>query len=1161
MVCPNCQAENRPGRKFCAQCGTAMAAACPSCGAANQPGERFCGECGTPLAGAPTSSAAAGHPAVPPAAERRLVSVLFADLVGFTSLSDTRDPEDVRDLLTRYFETSREVVGRYGGTVDKFIGDAVVAVWGTPTAHEDDAERAVRAGFDLTDAVAALGKQMNGTPLALRAAVGSGQAAVVIGAAGQGMVAGDLVNTASRLQASALPGGLLVDERTYHATSRSILFEPVGEQNLKGKALPVPAWRALRVVAARRGGGRSERLEPPFVGRDEELRLLKELFHATAREKRARLISIVGQAGIGKSRLVWEFQKYLDGFVQDIYWHQGRSPAYGEGVTFWALGEMLRRRARIAETDDTETTRQRLEAAVAENVPDESERRWLTPHLATLLGIEDAPAGQNEQAFAAWRAFFERVAQRGPTVMVFEDLHWADQGLFDFIEHMLRWSRQFPILIVTLARPELRERRPTWGVDQRNYTGLHLEPLNIGAMAQLLEGLVPGLPAAVSRQILTRAEGVPLYAVEIVRMLLDDGRLMAEEGRYRIAGKIDGFDVPATLHALVNARLDALPGEERSLLQDAAVLGQSFTIDGISALRSQTEETLKRKLDSLVRRELLVYDADPRSPERGQFGFTQAVIREIAYASLPKRERRTRHERVAVYLESLADPEFAGIIASHYLAAYQATAAGPEAEGLKAKARDSVHNAALRAAALHSHGQALAYLEQALAITDNELQQLELWRLAAISAEADAQPAVAESYLQRVIDRCRDRDDLIGAMDAMATLARIANYSGQPERAMTILEQARSETQGPDTGATAARITAEMARSYFLHGEPRPALEWAEKALQAAGPLDLIPVIADALITKGSALSEVDGRFREGNAELWGALALAQAHGLTASEFRARNNLSVGYILDDSRVQLAVARDGLELMRKLGERQWAIGLASQSAAAAFETGDWDWALELMAEFDQDDIGPQNRINLVIIRAIINGWRGNWEADAAALAALEPVIAGWTDPQWAAAPTRYGSHRALAAGDPEQAYRVAMRGLEVAPGDVLVTTYSGAFAARAALWMKDRARMADALSKVDAVQVRGGWLDTMRQTLHAGLLALEGRADEAAQGYVAAARRWRELETWFQLALSQFDFATTTGINHPDAKAAADEARQIFTRLGAKPMLQRMEKIG
>src|SRR5256884_5458092 len=246
MVCQTCQAENRPGRKFCAQCGSALAAACPSCGAANQPGERFCGECGIALTGAPAFRAAASSAACPTASERRLVSVLFADLVGFTSLSDTRDPEDVRDLLTRYFETSREVVGRYGGTVDKFIGDAVVAVWGTPAAHEDDAERAVRAALDLIDGVTALGSANGLPPLALRAAIGTGPAAVLVGATGQGMVAGDMVNTASRLQAAASPGTVVVDEATYRSAGRAIAFETVGDQSLKGKSLAVPGWRALR---------------------------------------------------------------------------------------------------------------------------------------------------------------------------------------------------------------------------------------------------------------------------------------------------------------------------------------------------------------------------------------------------------------------------------------------------------------------------------------------------------------------------------------------------------------------------------------------------------------------------------------------------------------------------------------------------------------------------------------------------------------------------------------------------------------------------------------------------------------------------------------------------------------------------------------------------
>ncbi len=507
MVCPSCQAENRPGRKFCAQCGSLLAIACSACGAPNEPGERFCGECGRALSpSVPADAVSVGtrQPAIPPPTERRLVSVLFADLVGFTSLSESRDPEDVRDLLTKYFETSRRIVERYGGTVDKFIGDAVVAVWGAPSAHEDDAERAVRAGFDLTDAVAALGTELQGGPLGLRAAVGSGHAAVIVGAAGQGMVAGDLVNTASRLQAAALPGGLLVDEGTYRAASRAILFEPFGDQVVKGKALPVPAWRALRVVAARRGAGRTERLEAPFVGRDEELRLLKDLFHATTREKRARLISIVGQAGIGKSRLAWEFEKYVDGLAQDVYWHHGRSPSYGEGITFWSLGEMVRRRAGIAESDDAETTRRQLTATLADYVPDEADRRWIAAPLAALLGLEESPAGQREQLFAAWRTFFERVADKGPTIMVFEDLQWADQGVMDFIEHVLQWSRAYPILIITLARPELRERRPGWGVDQRHFTALPLEPLAAGPMAHLLTGLVPGLPDSLLRRAVNR---------------------------------------------------------------------------------------------------------------------------------------------------------------------------------------------------------------------------------------------------------------------------------------------------------------------------------------------------------------------------------------------------------------------------------------------------------------------------------------------------------------------------------------------------------------------------------------------------------------------------------------------------------------------------------
>ncbi len=553
--------------------------------------------------------------------------------------------------------------------------------------------------------------------------------------------------------------------------------------------------------------------------------MLKDLFHATAREKRARLISIVGQAGIGKSRLAWEFEKYIDGLAQQVYWHHGRSPSYGEGITFWSLGEMVRRRAGIAETDDPETTRRQLTAALADYVPDEAERRWLAAPLAALLGLEESPAGQREQLFAAWRTFFERVAQRGPTVMVFEDLQWADQGVLDFIEHVLQWSRPYPILIITLARPELRERWPSWGIDQRNFTALHLEPLGDGPTAELLTGLVPGLPDSVLQQIVTRAEGVPLYAVETVRMLLDEGQLIADDGKYRLAGQISQLAVPATLHSLINARLDGLPAEERTLLQAAAILGQRFTVPALSVLGSESEERLMPRLNSLARKELLVYDADPRSPERGQYGFVQSLIREIAYDTLPKRERRERHQAVARYFEELADPEFAAVVASHYLAAYHATPEGSAAETLKGKARESLRSAAQRAADLHSHDQALAYLEQTLAVTDDDAERAMLWELAATSAEIAARFDTAEAFLRKASAWLRGRSDQAGTARTIAQLGRVLNSMGNPGGAIATLVEAHRELKGMEADPAYVALTGELARAYMLHGERRKAVD------------------------------------------------------------------------------------------------------------------------------------------------------------------------------------------------------------------------------------------------------------------------------------------------------------------------------------------------
>jgi len=683
VICPKCATENRPERRFCSECGTALAITCPACGGANEPGDKFCGVCGADLnTAAATSGRVAPMPAqlsdAPagngPVSERRLVSVLFADLVGFTTLSEARDAEEVRDLLTGYFETCRQLITRYGGTVEKFIGDAVMAVWGTPVAQEDDAERAVRTALDLVAAVQDLGAEVGAPDLRARAAVLTGEAAVTIGAESQGMVAGDLVNTASRVQSAAEPGTVYVGESTRRATEAAIAYEDAGVHTLKGKAEPVALYRADRVVALRGGAQKSIGLEAPFVGRARELRQVKELFHDSADERRAHLLSVIGIAGIGKSRLSWEFFKYIDGLAGGIWWHRGRSLSYGEGIAFWALAEMVKWRCGIAEDEESSSARDKLRATLQENVPDEEERRWMEPRVAHLLGLEEWAARDQQDLFSAWRMFFERLADQDPVIMVFEDMQWADKAMLDFIEYLLEWSRNHPLFIVTLARPDLVERRPDWGTARRDYTSMYLEPFSEDSMRGLLSGLVPGLPDDITSKILERAQGVPLYAMETARMLLDRGLLVRDGNAYRPSGPIDTLEVPETLLALIAARLDGLTTEERRLIQDGAVLGKTFTIPGLAWLTGLPEDQLQPLLASLVRKEVLSLQADPQSPERGQYGFLQDLVRKVAYDTLSKKERKTKQLAAANFIEeswSGDEDEIVEVVAAHYLDAYR----------------------------------------------------------------------------------------------------------------------------------------------------------------------------------------------------------------------------------------------------------------------------------------------------------------------------------------------------------------------------------------------------------------------------------------------------------------------------------------------------------
>ncbi|HEY2636989.1 MAG TPA: adenylate/guanylate cyclase domain-containing protein, partial [Solirubrobacteraceae bacterium] len=696
MTCAQCGTANDPDHKFCAECGNRLALTCPSCGTPIAAGAKFCGECGTRLPAAP------GPAPAPVGPELRMVSVLFVDLVGYTSLAEARDAEDVRELLSRYFDVARTVVGRHGGTIEKFIGDAVMAVWGTPTARENDAESAVRAALEVVDAVESFGAEAGADGLRARAGVVTGQVAAV-DTPDEGLVVGDRVNTAARVQSAAAPGAVLVDETTRQAASAAIAFEDTGEHALKGKAEPLRLWRAVRAVAGAGGARADAGPEAPFVGRDAELRMLKDLFHGGVDRGAARLITVAGPPGVGKSRLRGEFENYLDGLAATVLWHAGRCPAHGGGVAYWALAEMVRQRLGIAEETPREEIEHRLTVGLERWILDEEEQRYLAPRIGVLVGGDD-PGLDRQELFAGWRLFFERLADHSPIVLAFEDLHWADDGLLEFIDHLQSWSAEKPIVILAIARPELAERRPGWAVGRAGVAQIFLEPLPDAAGTELLDGLVPGLPPALARRIVERAEGIPLYALEIVRALLDRGELRrTEDGGIELVGDMARLDVPPTLSSLLIARLDALAPAERSLVKTMSVFGGSFPRHAAVALTGGAPDDVDATLAALTARQVLVVRADPLSPDRGQFVFAQTMLRTVAHDMLSRRERKPLHLAAADYLRSTYPDdgdEVAEVVAAHHIEGLRAAAGDDDEELLRGVALDSLRRAARRAEAV-----------------------------------------------------------------------------------------------------------------------------------------------------------------------------------------------------------------------------------------------------------------------------------------------------------------------------------------------------------------------------------------------------------------------------------------------------------------------------
>ncbi|MGO4255999.1 adenylate/guanylate cyclase domain-containing protein [Marmoricola sp. RAF53] len=951
---------------FCFACGGRLAEdpACASCGSALPAGARFCPYCGNShgAAGAATPAAAAAQP-VRPGAARKITSVLFGDLVGFTTLSESRDAEEVRELLTEYFDECRAVISRYGGELEKFIGDAVMAVWGIPVTREDDAERAVRAGLELVGRVSALGDRIGMHGLALRVGITTAEVAVTLGATGQGMVAGDPVNTAARIQSTAAPGEVWVDETTRAFSASSISYADAGSHAMKGKAEPVPLWKVRAVVAGVGGDRRDDGLEAPLVGRDGELRLVKEFFHRVQETLRPGLLVVDGEAGVGKTRLGWEFEKYVDGFQARVLWHRGRCLSYGEGVAYYALAEAVRGRlavlagAVVAVGEAAADNRQLLERGLAACVPVETERAWLEPRLAVLLGLDAGSSFPREDLFAAWTAFFKYVGlwnadEPQPVVLVIDDAQYADDGLLAFLEHLLA-AADFPVFVLALARPELLADHPAL-VSNRRLTAVHLEPLTSVEMVRLLDAMIVGVPETIRDELVARSEGIPLYAIETVRALADLDLVQARDGHYVLADPdavdLGALTAPASLQALIAARLDTLPADERKVVDRASVLGIAFSADGLAALCADVPD-LELAISGLVRREVIRRDTDRLSADYGDYRFVQGVVRQVAYGMLSRRDRKATHLTVARTLEAELDArndayELAPIIAQHYLDALDAVPADADVADLTRAASDHLERAADRAASLGAPREAAAHLAQALARSAAERRltiQSKLSRQLRLAGDHDG----AIEHATQALKGFEANGDVLAAAGPAEDLARAIVYgeSADYDRARSVIADLLERI--PDQpGTRHARVdllnTAFSVALVSGDAESCSRLAWESLAIaELIGDPRLIAVTLGAVaIAITNRLPYTASLIFEHTAELAGENRALRARSL------ALLNAADLFCFQDIAAAIRNAREAVAASTELGEPD-VLTYAQLNLCLALQlAGEWDEAVEI-----------------------------------------------------------------------------------------------------------------------------------------------------------------------------------------------------------------------
>lgn len=1177
MRCANCGTENAGSAKFCEGCGAPLARRCSSCGATHSATARFCPECGTALFVAGTdrpivpgsASPAPAEPASDVVAERRVCSVLFCDLVGFTTLSETRDPEEVRELLSRYFEVARRTVTRYGGIVEKFIGDAVMAVWGTPVAQEGDTERSVRAALDLVDAVAVLGQEAGTPGLAARAGVVTDEVAVTLGAQGQGMVAGDAVNTASRVQSVAKPGTVLVDEATRKLSEPAITFSDEGNFSLKGKAEPVPLFSATRVVSGVGGKQRAGGLEAPFTGRDAELRGLKDLFHTCVERKAPRLVVVTGAAGVGKSRLGWELEKYIDGLADTILWHRGRCLSYGDGVAFWALAEIVRQRFGIKEEDPKEVAEIKLKEGMVRFVEDHAERDYVGVRLSRLLGVsypsETKTVLTQDELYAGWRLFFGHLAQVAPVALLVEDAQHADEGLLGFIEHLVDWTRDLPVFVLLFARPGHPQIDAGYGVG-RNRSTLSLDPLDPASMGALVDALVPGIPAGARDAITERAQGVPLFAAETVRSLIDHGIVAKDDDSYRLAGDLRTLTVPESLHALLAARLDALSPGLRALVADAAVVGTTFPAEALLAVSTLEPEEVAAGLSELVRRDVFEVNADPLSPERGAFRFSQEMLRQVAYETLSRKDRKARHLAAAAHLRAaFADDgeEIADAIARHYLDALASGPTDADSEEIQADALSFLVRAAQRAARSGAPSRAAELYVEAARVAPPERAPSLLEEAAEASTDAGDDEA-ALVHAQAAREGHLALGDPRGAARSQSIAGSALGHLGSRDAERGACADAVAALREPPDADTVVALR-RLAACETMAGNAAEGRRLVTEALDLAQGIGVGTLDLSRLFNVRGLANAVAGRLAEAVGDRREAARLAERAGDSAALGMAQLNLADILVRTDPRAAADAARSATTHLRRTGQRGRLSVAVANLAMALIELGEWDEAATVFHDALEADHLEDWTVHATA------GWLAGLRGDGGGTAAAQGIAAhrrATDDPQDQSTLDFLDALAALCAGDVAGALAQAMRTLEKATVIGIgadAGRWAWPLAARAARSLGERATVEHLILVLDAHPA--GHVPPILRAERQLVIALSAADDEppgsgaVVPAVVEAVASLRDVGNPYQLAHGLVDLAEVLARAGEDgAEEALAEGSAIADRVGCPPLLARAASV-